>query len=109
MVAEAVAAGKAFQGVHLVGGLTEYLRYEFGHWYAANVAAGDDVRIWPEPPGGGLRPAPVGLLAARLPRPVGHALRRDLPAPFVAEQVDDAAAKRAARLHAARRQLAAAA
>ncbi len=52
MVAGAVAAGKVFQRVHLVGGLTEYLRYEFEHWYAANVAAGDDVRIWPEPPGG---------------------------------------------------------
>jgi hypothetical protein len=52
MVRDAVAAGKVFQRVHLVGGLTDYLRYEFEHWYTANTAAGDDVRIWPEPPGG---------------------------------------------------------
>jgi hypothetical protein len=67
MVRDAVAAGKVFQRVHLLGrhvaempagalgrrlGLTDYLVYEFEHWYAANVAAGDDVRIWAEPAGG---------------------------------------------------------
>jgi hypothetical protein len=52
IVRDAVAAGKVFQRVHLVGALTDYLRYEFEHWYGANAAAGDDVRIWPEPPGG---------------------------------------------------------
>ncbi len=52
MVRNAVAAGKIFQRVHLVGDLTDYLRYEFEHWYLANAAAGDDARIWPEPPGG---------------------------------------------------------
>lgn len=52
MVAGAVAAGKVFHRVHLIGCLTEYLRYELEHWYPANVAAGDDVRIWPEPTDG---------------------------------------------------------
>jgi len=52
MVRAATDAGKVFQRVHLVAALTEYLRYEFEHWYPANIAAGDDVRIWPEPPGG---------------------------------------------------------
>jgi hypothetical protein len=63
MVRAATDAGKVFSRVHLVGradgfpagalarrlGLTDYLAYEFEHWYAANIAAGDDVRIWPEP------------------------------------------------------------
>ncbi len=52
MVRAATGAGKVFQRVHLVRALTDYLRYEFEHWYPANIAAGDDVRIWPAPSGG---------------------------------------------------------
>ena len=91
MVTAAVTAGKVFQRVHLVGDLTEYLRYEFEYWYAANAAAGDDVRIWPEPPGGwpeGLPPWDYWLFDSR----DLWVMRYDETCRFMAaEQVDDLA------------------
>ena len=52
MIKEAVAAGKAFQRVHVVREpLTDYLRYELGWSYLPNVEAGEDIRILPAEPG----------------------------------------------------------
>jgi hypothetical protein len=58
IVRAARAAGKRMERVHVVvEPLSDYLRYELAWWYAANVAAGEDIRIIPTRKG----EWPVGL------------------------------------------------
>jgi len=48
LVRAARAAGKRMERVHVVAEPhTDYMRYELTWWYAANVAAGEDIRIIP--------------------------------------------------------------
>jgi hypothetical protein len=48
IVRAARAAGKRMERVHIVvEPLSDYLHYELAWWYAANVAAGEDIRIIP--------------------------------------------------------------
>jgi hypothetical protein len=55
MVRCAVTAGKTLQRVHVVTEpLTDYMRYELEWWYGPNVEAGEDIRILPVPPPGGV-------------------------------------------------------
>jgi hypothetical protein len=48
LIRAARAAGKRMERVHVViEPLTDYLRYELAWWYAANVTAGEEIRIIP--------------------------------------------------------------
>ena len=52
MIRNSIADGKKLQRVHVVvEPPTDYIRYELMWSYAPNVAAGEDIRILPTPPG----------------------------------------------------------